>query len=329
MTTTLTLDDVPNIHDPYALAELANASVEEDMGEETPNAEELAGRVAPAAEKAEPEKAEPEKAEPEKAEPEADPEGVLAKDGKNFLPFTVLENTRKAKAAAEARARELEAEIEKLKSGNATQGDVDEVEQKLAALGERAKAAREDYGDEMGSLFEELFQGLSSALKETATLRKDLSSRPTPEDADRAEQQRAVREAIDKSPVIAEWESRDDAGSEDSWFSRSVDVYRRAVAADPEFAALSVEERFAALPARVQAVYGKDPELKAKPAKGKTEKLPDPAERIPLSSSDIPGGAADDNDKFGPLEGMSGAKMTEYFRSMDSKAMDALLSRLG
>lgn len=374
--TAFNLDDIANENDVYRLAEMAEQAVSPDQSapnefdengvlkeeyDTAPPEDDKDGANGKAAKEADTNVDKPgdEKADKgesgendpdKKAASEGEdktPEGILAKDGKHVLPYSVLENTRAAKAELDSRVAALEGELKALKEGDPNAARQEELQKDIDELQKLAEQVQEDYGEDMGAVMATIIKKTVGLTERNAALEKQIQeaaaarNESPPDDGD---ERRQIQEAIDANPVVAEWQSRGD----NTWYKRAVDTYNQALENNAEFAGLTVAERFERLPDMVGVIYGKDPELKAASTPKQEGKTPDETqgkadrkskdanadkakgeenERVPFSSSDI-GGSADPGGKFGPLDDMSAAAMTSHFQNMDPKQLEAFLSRI-
>lgn len=319
--------------DTAELAELADDMPDDRAGVEKPATEE----DKPSATK-EPETPEAEKASDEpdttaaagdKADQEETPDGVLAKDGKNVLPFNVLQKEREKSHAQAERIAELEAEAAKLETGdgeekkpesddttNVDAAPLDDVDKEVARLNKLAESVLEEYGDEN---LAEQFRTQAKMVERQATLDSRLNNweKSQKQNAQKTEQEE-IQGALDSSPKLSGW-----AASEDQTFhERATALHAYLMSTDPAYKAKSWDERFKELPDRVESLHGDGPGKV-----DKTEKVvdiekakQDAGKKAPTSISDIQGGEAPIGSDMEELEGMSPSSITQ--KMMDFKSED-------
>ncbi len=241
-------------------------------------------------------KAEEPPAAPAASEPEA--EGVLAKDGKNVLPYGVLKGAREQAARAAAAAQQLEQqnkqlleELAALKAGKQT------------AAGQPSAADEAVMGDDqLAQLLESVPDNIGAALKslvdQSRRLQQELVEVKSRQDDDIRQRTETtasrVQEAIDQRPLLREWQASEDPTL---WqFAQQQDNLLKSL---PQWADKPMEERFAeverivAMAAGVQvqapAAPAQKPSLAAQAAKVVAEKTA-AAPAVPITHSDLPAG---------------------------------------
>lgn len=168
--------------------------------------------------------------------------GVLTKDGKNYLPFSVLDSTRqRARELAEANDR-LQAELKALKEGTST------AESQAAAT-----AAADALGltDEELADIEESIPAVGKLAKGFKALQQQLqqvqAAAPAPAAAEPAVD---VQTLIDERPLLAKWQAKGGA------------IWHEAVAldqqlqADPTWASRPAADRFTEVQRRIAEDFG-------------------------------------------------------------------------
>lgn len=280
-----------------------------------------------------------------------EPQGVLAADGKNIIPYDVLRTTREradteaqARAAAEAAAQSAkdqlaatQAELEQLRAGNAAPGADKGAaragsSERIAQLKAQADAVRDELPAMAGAL-----DGLVEELEAVAALRTTLEEREASDKTQRergeqdaaAQAQAAVRTAIDSNPTLAFWESHQDPAA----YNRAVD-FDEVLRKDPAWAGKSMGERFTKAVELTLAVMPGAPKPPVTPTAAEIQVRAEKAVRdagdfTPNTLSDLPAGASPGAD---PLENIANSDVIQLGRRMDQMSpaqVEELLSRIG
>lgn len=285
-----------------------------------------ADEPAPAA--AKPEDDKPADVKAEETKPEEKPE-ILAKDGKNTIPYSQLESARQRAATAEAlaqnQAKELEAktaELEALRTGksaDASQNEAFLTEEELAAMEvdqpvtAKLRRAEQALLKKMGSRIEEL----EDVVKQQVAAAQD-------------EKKTVVQTAIDANPTLAAWQTAEDKSMWDE-----AAAFDKTLRESPKYASLSLEERFAKVVELTQAANGVTPAREEPPSltpeqiRAAAKAKLDQASRVrPKSLSDIPGGAPPAVDEKERLEQTSSVALGQQFMGMTREQLDAYLQQL-
>jgi predicted outer membrane protein len=242
------------------------------------------------------------------------PEGVLTKDGKHVIPFSVLEKEREEKLALERTNAELEARVNGLEVNDNQEVSLTEEET------EKLKELAYDYGEEFA-------EQRKQEILENKQLKAQLEARNT---QDVQSQTNEIQDAIDSSPLMLQWQS-DRENSE--WYSRANNVFEMLQTTDESFAGLSFAEQMAALPGRVEAMYGESEQgklLREKPnASEKVQEKVDNAKKQNINSlSDFPAGVDSDNTEAETLSRLSGVEINSKLANMSDKQLEAYLHEL-
>lgn len=250
--------------------------------------------------------------EPEKAE-EDKPTGVLAKDGKNILPFEVLEGSRKRATALEEQLRATQDELQALKEGKSAE--------ERALLSEEDLAAVEAETPALGKV-------LRALQKEVTTLREEAVERQqavTTQSQDAVRQQ--MQQAIDANQDLARWQVAEPDTPEARRWQRAVD-FDRELRQDPDWQDKPMQERFAEAERLTKLRFGDQlPQSADDPPKGEPKPTEKPVARKPepkpqgLSLSDIPGGNPPSADTSSEIDALS------LFSSMQ-KMSDAEIEKM-
>lgn len=261
----------------------------------------------------------------------ADPENpeqsvILAKDGKNVIPYSVL-----------AKAREREA---------ALQSQLTELSAKAAALEEQVRTGKADLSPEVAEIDAETLKDLEenapSIYKVVAALQSKIQT--LSQQSERVAQQeqtavaKTVQETIDANPKIAFVQANDVEAF------NAIAGFDAILRNDPKFAGLSLDERFGKALAMYESAHG--PIALPASASGKAvdppaPTLPDPTEKAaaalekaaakagPNTLSDIPGGEPPGKSSLEDVEKISAARLTNQFLNMTKSQLDDYLARLG
>lgn len=267
------------------------------------------------------------------------PVGVQSKDGSRVLPYTALTEARSRaqKAAQErdalkAKAEQLEAEIERLKSGQPaskaagddaelTDAEIAEIEADYPLLAKAARAARAAAQRVSQQPAKE-----PAAQRERVGEQEDQSGDP-------------VQDAIDANPDLLTWQT-DPAHA--SKFQRAVEV-DNFLKTSPKWQGKSLEERFAEATRRVREEFDieEPPQASASQQQATTatkqqvsqqrqqqarEVINRTQRRGPTTLSDVKGGAAPAADSVSALNPVS---MLNKFESMSTEEILAQLDRGG
>ncbi len=329
-------DEMPT--DPKEIERLANAHMDAAMeaGTEQMDVNKVVGTAdeppgAAAAEKVDVKADEPAKAEvkPAAEVPAADakPDGILAKDGKNVIPYSQLECARPRAAAAEALARDQAAELATLRASKAapeTVADADVLtEEELSALEADSPT---------------LARTLRAQQAAIRSLRETVEGVKTRQASDVASQEAEVKSeiqtAIDANSTLATWQT-----SEDQTMWDRASGFDKLLRAMPEYANVSFADRFEKVVEMTQSALGIAPatapapqEDQLTPAQIKAAAAAKVAQatkgRKPVSLSDIPGGAPPVVDERQKVEEMSTVSLGQMFLGMTEEQRVAYLASL-
>lgn len=251
------------------------------------------------------------------------PAGVLTKDGKNFLPFQVLEDTR-------ARARRLESLV------------AQQAEQ-LAALTKKPEAVKKD---EVGTISPEELEAIKAELpalgavieKQQVALSTLLQKveAATPPELTEERVGELMQEAIDQIPKLAHWQASNAPEDIARWNKASdIDAVLRM---DPEWQEKSFKERFEHALELTLTVMPEKPATPQPPQKPTTEQLASAAAArlptapvVPPSLSALPGGTPPAQSERELVESLSPKQLADYlFRQAanDPEKLQQALNRL-
>ncbi|AOY90557.1 hypothetical protein BKK79_00970 [Cupriavidus sp. USMAA2-4] len=269
---------------------------------------------------------------------ESNAEGVLARDGKNVIPFSVLKSERDRAGRAEQLAKDQADQIAALKAQIAAgnQG---------AKPGESARtaeaAAETVLSDEELEAIREDFPTMHKALVAQQATIKALQAQQQQVEQERhqqqAERQRTqaemVQEAIDATPKLAHIQATDP-----DRFT-AAQRYDAVLRADPRWQGKPLAERFAEAVKLVETTHGaiEIPSANPPAAQKTPEQLKAEAEAVakaaaskavPTSMSDFPAGDPPAQSEQAALESMTPAQLADKFSKMSPEQMDAYLSKL-
>ena len=330
---------------PEDLAELAKLADHPDLGAVEPQpevraeAEVLPENPPEATEKVDPardDKGRFTKAElPEEASP-SDPL-LLTPDGKSVLSFDVLMAERARVAALEAQLAALQGQPAPAPASAAsvvTPAAEPEPEFSTEQLAKAEQLTR-DWGQAIADLYldnlragQQVAKALSRAEKAeqvAEVLRKQAEAQQARE---QQSEDARVQAAIDNNPLMLAWQADKDS----PFFKRAVALHQQLMENDLEYAKLSWGDRFAALPGKVEAVYGASPHsaklaaAKPVPVKPAPAKVPEP--EVPLSLSDLPAGGAPVADPSTEIARMTGPQLQRKLATMAPDALRAFLSQV-
>lgn len=249
------------------------------------------------------------------------PAGVLAKDGKNLIPFSVLEKTRERAAQLEEAIRAQAEEIERLKAGKASTEDVElfsdeeleamESDDPVIAKMAKAVLASKKTIEALNAKLQEKEQ---AAVEEESTKRRN-----------------AVQEAIDANPDLAVWQQADEGTPEmERW---EYAVKQDAILKDlPKWQGKPLSERYQEVVRLVKEGFGDQVQSTDRNGGGKKEDPPTrkPAanrDEGPTSLSELPGGRAPEGNELN-IDAIPTFDLAEKVMSMSDAKLQALLQRV-
>lgn len=319
--------------DPKELERLTNEHIAGalDSGTEELDVEKIVGKEAEKTGEPAPAKSEePPKEAAKPQEPEAKetkPEGILAKDGKNVIPYAQLESARQRAAQAEAKAAEATAlaqqqaeELAALRAGKQPQDAEMLTEEELTALeGESPTLAK-------------TLRGQQAAIRQ---LREELENVRGRQEAQAKTEEELVKDeiqaAIDANPMLAQWQA-----DEDQTLWNEVVRFDKMLRESPRYAKVSFGDRFADAVELTRVSMKLPPEPKQETTLTQEElraaaerKLADKSKASrPVSLSQIPGGAPPAVDERQKVEEMSSVALGNQFLGMTKDQIDAYLANL-
>lgn len=318
-------DEMPT--DPAELERLANEQIQRTMesGKDEVTVDrfvkdEKEAAPSPAAEVKEEPAAETPKEEAPKAE-ETQPEGVLAKDGKNVIPYGVLEAERRRTRELTDVVAALQAEVQALKApkeeqpAQTTQLNEEELQTLEAEWPTMAKVLR-GLQNEVNTL-----RGTVGGVANYVALQAN---------EEETEVKSEIQQAIDANPTLSAWQNAED---QTMWNEAAKqDLLLRQ---NPLWADVPWEKRFEKVVELTQSamqVEAPAPKPEDKPnldavraaAQAKLQKIA----TMPRSLSQIPGGAPPAVDERQKVEEMSPIALGEMFLHMTPEQREVYLQNL-
>ncbi|CAG2132492.1 hypothetical protein [Cupriavidus numazuensis] len=270
---------------------------------------------------------------------ESKAEGVLARDGKNVIPYSVLRGERERAARAEQLAKDAEAQIADLKAqlaaGNqgATPGE--------SARTTGAATEAEALSDEELEAIREDFPTMYKALKAQQATLAALQTKLQPVEQEREQRVRteaeereiAIRDAIDATPKLAHIQANDPK------LFAAAQRFDTVLRQDPDWAGKTLAERFAHVVTLIETTHGaiEIPGAKQSPPQKTPEELKKEAEAaaktsakpsVPTSLSDFPAGSPPAASEQDALEKMTHAQIADKFARMTPDQMEAYLNSI-
>lgn len=258
-------------------------------------------------------------------EGDQDADGVLAKDGKNVLPFSVLQGARERAASLERMVEDQKAELERLRGERSTEGTSSKPE-----TGEPAEGESGELSDEVMQVVEQEFPALAKILRaqqnELSSLREERIARSAAQASEIADKVQAI---IDAQPKLAHLQSNDP----DAW--RELVEHDNRLAASPKWRGKPLNERFDAALRIYEAENGEVALPQSgtkKPTQTAEPSLDTPAaasRRGPTTLSDLPGGKPAPVDEQASIEQASAVELTARFEAMTPEQLEAFIARSG
>lgn len=249
------------------------------------------------------------------------PEGILAKDGKNVIPYSQLESARSRATAAEALVKEQATELAALRKGKEepavdvemlTEDELETLEQDSPTLAKTLRAQQH------------AIRKLSETVQ-SVTQRQDQQL-----EAEATSAKSEVQTAIDANPTLASWQT-----DKDQTLWQEASRFDRLLRESPKYADVPFKDRFAKVVELTQSALGlevKAPIVEAqsadaaKAAAAAILKAAKPG--VPTSLSDIPGGAPPAVDEKDKVEQMSTVALGQMFMQMTPDQQRDYLSQL-
>lgn len=264
---------------------------------------------------------------PAKAE-EPKPEGILAKDGKNLIPYSQLESARTRASAAEALVK---AQAEELTALKAEKKPAEEATVEMLT-DEELKALEED----SPTLAKTLRAQQAAIQKLTDTVQAVTERQNVQVATEETLVKTEIQTAIDANPTLAAWQT-----SEDQAMWNQASVFDKALRESPKYANVPFADRFAKVVELTQSALGLEAEAKPVVVEEKAALKPEEVRAAaaaklaeknktakPVSLSQIPGGAPPAVDEKEKVEQMSPVALGQQFQGMTRDQIDAYLATL-
>lgn len=273
-------------------------------------------------------------------ENESNVEGVLARDGKNVIPFSVLKSERDRAARAEQVAKEAAEQVEALKAQLAA-GNQGAKSGEGARTTEAAAEAVEMTPEELEAFKEDFPTQYKVYMAQQATI-KALTDKLQPVEEDLAKQQEEqriaretmVNDAIDVTPKLAHIRA---TNKELYAAAQQFDAVLRT---QPKWAGKTLAERFARVVELVEGEHGaiEIPGAKPDPTPQKTPaELRKEAEAlanktavkaVPTSMSDFPAGEPPVSSEQDALESMTPLQLAAKLGKMTAEQQEAYFNSI-
>jgi hypothetical protein len=243
------------------------------------------------------------------------PEGVLAKDGKNVLPFEVLEGARKRANELQDQLRATSEELQALKDGKTAEAQAMLSEEELETIDEELPSVG---------------KALRAMQKELVELRRDSKERQEVSEGEARERAAETIQAdIDSIAVLATWQAKanePDTAEARRW-ARAVE-FDKELQQDSDWKDKPRADRFQEAVRLTQLRFGDAIQKQDEtPNPPKTEPITakKPAKEAPLSLSDMPGGTPPVTD----TKNVDGLSLYAAMDRMSDAEISALLQRTG
>lgn len=268
-----------------------------------------------------------------KGEEQASPDGVLTKDGKNFIPYRVLEETRKRAAEAEQRIAQLEQDAQ---GKTQAEQELERLRQQLSSQAEAQGETVNEEGDPLEGLNEEDYPAdLVKAIKwqhqqltdANAAIKELRQERQQREASEKQQAANTVQQAIDANPDLSAWQAENG------------DLWKAAVAHDerlrqsPHWSGKPVQERFAKAVQLTKTEFDlqdtKPPSGVGDQAGNAGAKAQSSHDDTPAGISDIPGGSTPSQSSDQAEDDMSPQALAAKMENLSNEQVDQMLSRYG
>lgn len=258
---------------------------------------------------------------------ETKPEGILAKDGKNIIPYSQLESARQRAAAAETLARQQAEELAALRAAKAApveNADADMLtEEELQALEAESPTLAKTLRAQQNALTQVRDQ-----------LQAVVQSQQQQVENEAEVVKSEIQTAIDANPTLATWQT-----AEDKTLWNEASRFDKLLRESPKYANVPFSERFAKVVELTQSALGleveapaarQEPTLTPEQIKAAAEAKLKAVSKTskPVSLSQIPGGAPPVVDERQKVEEMSSVALGQQFLGMTKDQLDAYLATL-
>lgn len=266
----------------------------------------------PAPEESPPPVEEPTPEEP--AEADGEPiEGVLSKNGKHIIPFSVFDGLQRT-------TKQLRDELEALKAQQqpapapAPPGETPMWQRSQEEINTYLDDIREEYGDKVADQEQRL-------LAMEADWSRERAAKDEAQASQAAQAARSIQEAIEATPKLFAWQQEAQTAP---WYDHAQKVHGLLLD-EPAYRDLTPAQQMAQLVTKVEALYGPSPH-RIQPAPAAAPRSP--AKAMRTSISEIPGGVAADDSGELPMENMTDGQLNVALSNMSLEGIDALLRRI-
>ena len=275
---------------------------------------------------------------------EEDPEPtIITPDGKNTLPYTVLERARAEIAARDATIAELNKGGAKPAAGDPPAAPPEPRVSQREALRETISDLRETHGDTLAGVVDKLAGAIDGRDQtiDTLTERNNemVDHLKTSDEATTRREGLGAQRLIDSNPSLSEWQREANAVAEGD-VTKSALKWTQALAMDdalknsPEWAGRTMADRFG----EVVRILGSDAPGSGAPAPSQTKDAkpngedpkPDSTPALPASLDDLPAGTPAKS-LLEQVEGMSPTEVHQWVGNnpnLSNEQLEALLTQV-
>lgn len=271
---------------------------------------------------------------------------VLTKSGNHTIPYQVLVDARERASQMEAQVTELTQQLEAMKEGGKAEKAAGDSEIQIELLSEEALAELDELGDEIGDTARKQQQAIRVLSAEIAKLKGEREAEKRQEAKAQQDREQEMRDeisaAIAANKTLSSWrEAATRVENPDSTMWQKAYMVDQMLLNSPEWAdSTNYSERFAKVVEVVGMLYGgvdKPPsasqsdtkETQADLKEAADAKLKEKGSEVPISLSDIPGGAAPAQSDVETLENASSVAIGQKFMDMTPEQIESYLARFG
>ena len=273
-----------------------------------------------------------------------DPEPtIITPDGKNTLPYTVLERARAEIAARDATIADLNKGGAKPAAGDPPAAPPEPRVSQREALRETISDLRETHGDTLAGVVDKLAGAIDGRDQtiDTLTERNNemVDHLKTSDEATAKREGLGAQRLIDSNPSLSEWQREANAVAEGD-VTKSALKWTQALAMDdalknsPEWAGRTMADRFG----EVVKILGRDAPGSGAPAPSQTKDAkpngedpkPDSTPALPASLDDLPAGTPAKS-LLEQVEGMSPTEVHQWVGdnpNLSNEQLEALLTQV-
>lgn len=262
--------------------------------------------------------------------PEAEPEPspILAVDGKNTIPYSVLKDTREDARAAKAELARVQRELEELRSQPVVTAPVAQPEVAQSVLPENVqqhlKKIKEDWGDDIAAQAERTYWLEQRAYQQQQTIEQLSQYIQGQQQQTQRSEMEQIEDAIAASPKLDVWANAEDQ----TWFDRATELHATLNKVDRNYAAASWFEKMKVLPEKVEALFGVS--MERVDTSGARAKVRAALDAPPSSLSELSGGSPPEKTEYQRLEDLEGNALVSYMNKLaqDPKQFEAYLRNM-